>query len=239
VSHANPFYVAPTGPPVSPFGAIKTGTDVRDAFRSTLIAWMPTYLAEVARQAGLVPLTPGQPALAPVRSWKVVTDFNSIPDDAMPAAMVSSTGTVGRPERRAGGITRATWALDCSIVVNGIGWDDTAARVGWYIGAARAAVAQHGSLGDFAQDTMWVSENYGRIPSAESRTLGAGVVTFTVAVESVMTIGTGPAAPDPPLAVPGAPDVPPTLGDPDTPPADPTNVRTFGVTVDNTRSPLL
>ncbi|MDQ2727983.1 MAG: hypothetical protein M3Y91_09015 [Actinomycetota bacterium] len=205
----NPFYVPPAVPlqtatddvpsPVpSGFGAIKGATDVRNAMLAVLKAQTPIYLDEVARQAALPVITPGQPALAHIRSWEVVTDFDLIPNDAMPSGMVSSSGIVGKPTREGTGLTRAIWSVDVSVVINGNSWQDTADRVGWYTAAVRAAVAQHRSLGGFAQDTTWVGESYGRIPTRESRTLGAGVVMFTVAVESVVNYNAGPLVAGPP-----------------------------------------
>lgn len=176
-----------------PFGAIKTGADLRRAALDTLKVWMPTYIAEVARQAGLVP--PGIPGLTAIASWQVVANFDELPDSNLPCLMVTSPGVVGKPVRHGSGLTDVIWGLDVYVVISGQDWGDTADKVGYYAGAARAALAQHGSLGGLAEWTRWEGESYGRIPQRQSRTLGGALVMFHTRVRSVLDTDAGPDTP--------------------------------------------
>lgn len=173
------------------FGAIKTGTDLRRAALATLQLWMPTYIAEIARQAGLVP--PGIPGLAAIASWQVVANFDELPDSNLPCLMVTSPGVAGKPVRHGSGLTDVIWGLDVYVVISGQDWGDTADKVGYYAAAARAALAQHGSLGGLAEWTRWEGESYGRIPQRQSRTLGGALVMFHSCVRSVLNTHAGPA----------------------------------------------
>lgn len=174
------------------FGTIISADQVEAAFTETLKTWMPTYLHEVERQAGLDP-----DSLPGIRSWNNHNEFIKWPEDQLPAVIVVSPGTGSQPVRRDGGYA-TTFTLGLAIVVSARDLPSTRTLMKRYIAAARTAILQHPSLGGFARGTVWTAESYDDIPSGDSRTLAAGQAVFEVEVANVTDPGGGPISPEPP-----------------------------------------
>lgn len=200
---------------MSVYGRIVGGDDVRDAVLAFLRRWLPGYLVEVARQAGLPDRT-----YLPVRSWSVMDDFDVLPEFRPPAIVVTSAGLAGEPVRDAGGRYRATWQVEVTAYVSATDHVNTARAAGATTKAVRAAIVQHRAL-DGLGAAWWVGETYAEGPSVDLRgndrgRVGAGQVLLRVEVGDVVdeTAGrTDPAVvPDLPEPVPATPDAP-TVGD--------------------------
>lgn len=195
------------------FGKIVTGRQVEQAVTAFLQAWLPTYTAEVARQTGR-----DDTLIAPVRSWSTSNRFARRPEDQLPAGIVISPGISDRPERRGDGSLGAWWRIGVAIVAAGKAGDqDDANELAKLYGAAvRAALAQHPSLGGFADGLELVAETYDDVP-ADYLPVGAVVeVDADVHVAEIVNTDGGPMQPITP--------------DPTVPPGDWPTVETTEVT---------
>lgn len=182
------------------FGAIVTGRDVRLAMESHLKAWFPTYLAEIARNAGR------NPADVPLfRSWVSAIDMpdGKYEEHQMPSCVIVAPGLYSEPEKR-GGLVIARWAVSVGCVVSGQDRESTFTLAELYAAAVRAAVVQNQSLGGFSTAVDWLGERYDEIPNDMMRTLAAGSVQFAVEVQGAVQPSEGPDAPlVDPLSDPG------------------------------------
>ncbi len=171
------------------FGPIVTGKMVRTAMRKHLQLWMPTYLAEVARDDGRKPL--------PVfRSWVSSLDMpdGRFAEDQIPCCVIVAPGLVDDPVKmKSGYIVR--WGVSVGAVIAGQDRENTFDLSELYAAAIRAAVLHKPSLGGFSNGTDWLGERYDDIPNAMQRTLGAGTVQFSVEVQTALLPRGGPAEP--------------------------------------------
>lgn len=185
---------------VAVFQRIVSGAQVEQALITTLQMWMPTYLAEVARQHGK-----GARELPTVASYTTVVEFDKWPEDQLPACIVVSPGIAEQPSQEAKGKHRAKWAAELALICSASTQKNSLDLAKMYLAAARAAILQHASLGGFASGLEWIDELYDRVPSEDTRNLGAASGLFVVHVDDVTTKGAGPGA-----AVP-EPRIDPTL----------------------------
>lgn len=173
------------------FGSIVTGRAVRQAMRTHLQSWFPTYIAELARIEGK------DPASMPLfRSWVSALDLpeGKYEEHQMPSCVIVAPGLLREPERRGGDVI-ATWAVSVGCVVSGQDRENTFDLAEMYAAAVRAAVVQHPSLGGFATATDWLGERYDDIPNDMLRTLAAGSVQFAVQAYQAITPSDGPSEP--------------------------------------------
>ena len=173
------------------FGAIVSGTAVRNAMVNHLKLWTPSYLAEMARSEDQDPST-----LPGFRSWVSALDLEEgrFQEHQIPSCVVVTPGILNEPEKH-GGMYVARWAVSVGCVVSGQDQESTFLLAEMYSAAVRAAVVQHPSLGGFATATDWLGERYDEIPNEMLRTLAAGSIQFAVEVYGAVTVGGGPDAP--------------------------------------------
>lgn len=186
-------------------GPMVHAAEVEKAARDTLQTWAPTYAAAMERELGLAPRT-----LPPIRSWITSTDVENWAEEALPSALLLSTGLAGPPERDGKGTFRAQWSLGLAIVVPPAGTPkDTDELAKVYTAVLRTCLLQQHSLGGFAAGVDWEDERYDVLPTTSSP-LAAGQVVFTVSVDNVVTSRQGPRGtpPEDPYTVPApAPEV--------------------------------
>jgi hypothetical protein len=163
---------------------------VKRAVEATLQRWMPWTLLQVAEFEGRNPAQ-----ITQVRTWKRLPETAVIDFDQLPAIGVASSGLIGTPESDGDLSSRATWAVQVEVVVRGKSYDEVTDLVGLYAAAVRACLMQHPSLGGFADQTMWIGEDYAAVDATKSRTLGAAVVEVAVTVDDVLNIHDAPAVP--------------------------------------------
>jgi hypothetical protein len=73
---------------MSVFGDVLLPEVCEEAALATLWAWMPTYMANIEREAGVAPGTVARP-----KSWKIITDWDQVDADrGFPALAVVATG---------------------------------------------------------------------------------------------------------------------------------------------------
>jgi hypothetical protein len=174
---------------VSIYGPLVTDTAVERAVLASLRGWLPSYLAEVARQDGSGAVT--TPA-----SYEAIRDtVTKWPEQALPAIVVQVGGTL--QTTRKGSNYRAVYGASVGCIVAGPTRTRTRELAGIYGLAVTAALTQHGDLGGFADGVDWTDTIYDLIDEDRSRTLMAAVVSLDVAVNNVLDVAQGPTGPTP------------------------------------------
>jgi hypothetical protein len=183
---------------MSVWGPIVSALALRQAIRSTLQLWLPSTVAEVARQAGVTPST-----IPAVRSWHVVS-LEQASADQLPAVFVTTPGLADAPSRKGTGLHRADWNVTVTAAARAESHEATARLVALYTAAVRTVCTQRSSFGGFADASVWIGEDYDAIEERHGRTLAAGFVDLVVSVADVVDAHGGPLTPPvDPLAAPG------------------------------------
>lgn len=191
---------------MSSFGQILLRSDLEDAVIAVLKKWMDTYLAEVERQNGKPVRTLPRP-----RSYSRRNEFDKWPEEQLPAIIVVSPGTTGRPRKRGNGEHEVDWAVGVAVIASSTTMDNSRNLIDLYTAAIRALIVQRPSLEGFAIAATWQNESYDDINDQEAgRTMASGQVVFEITVENNVFAKAGPLTPDNP------PDPPPN-----TSPTDP------------------
>ena len=179
---------------MSIIGPIVLPQHVKDAVAGTIKAFMPTYLAEVERIAGLAPRTllVPKPASYITREDDRLEDW---PESQLPAVIIMSPGTAEKPAVDGDGEYGVRWAVNVAVIASANTEFATSDLAGYYAGAVRALLVQQGSLQGFANGTTWKGERYGDLPADARRTLATAIQVFEVRVEKVVTRGLGPRKP--------------------------------------------
>lgn len=180
------------------FGPVVLATDVEDVIESTMKLWMTTYLGLIVRHIGK---PPGW--LPPPKSYTVTSDWDSFPEEAVPAVLISCPD-VENPLMDGQRTYRAIFPVDVGIRVESKDRRSSERLAKYYGGAVRALLLAKGSLGDFAEATTWTGEKYGaHVGDRSQRTFGTADIKFNIEVRQVAKRLTGPAT------VPVEPGVPP------------------------------
>lgn len=200
------------------FGPFIDPEEIEQAAKTTLVAWIPTYLREIERVKEL-----DQGALSNPRSYVTISEAE--PDwkaeDQLPVVLLLSPGTEGVPQRQGDGGYSASWALAVGVVASARDQEATRRLVRMYGLAVRTILVQKGSLGIRAK-THWQGERHSDLNPESSRTIAIHISEFLVEIDDVANAFGGPSAP--------APDL-----DPDSP--EWPEIQTADVTVEATEDP--
>lgn len=179
------------------YGPLVLATDIEDGATLTLQTWLPQYLGRVARK-----INQDSNWLQPPRSYKVSNDPNHWPEDQLPAVVLASPGTIGKP-MRSGRLYRAMWQLQVVVFVSAND-EPTTERLAKYYGAAiRSVLTAKADLGGIAAGCEWEGERYNiRIRDGAQRTFGSCSNTFSVDVRDVVQALGGPSVVTAPPVVP-------------------------------------
>lgn len=190
---------------MSIFGRIVTRFDVEEAVRENLELWLPTYMAEVARQKAIDPTK----LVAPRKPYRTRSNFTQFTAADLPLVAIVSAGIGGQPERRGDGAHTAHWAVGVGTVFEAPG--DTARELSGIAGAAiRALMVQHSEQGGIdvdgtpgiASETQWVDERYDDLRPGEEGDRASARMMFVVTIDNVVNNRRGP------RDVPTDPDAP-------------------------------
>lgn len=160
-------------------GAVFAIHQLRSAATDVLQAWLPAALVDVARQTGIDETTVPFP-----RSWVRVASWDNVREDQQPVVYVTSTGTVGEVDRRAGGVADATWRLAVLAAVRGSDYDQTAERASIYGAAIRNVLTQHRPYIEGLSSIRWVGDSYDVYASTSQRTWAGALVEFDCDVDA-------------------------------------------------------
>lgn len=195
----------------SAFGPIVSAFEVEHAVAECVRVWIRDYLAELCRQRKL-----DAEAFPPFRSLVATSYFHKLPEDQLPALIITSPGTEasrgsargGRMEIHGDGTYGLRWRVEAGAVVTTRGNREAAKLARFYTAAVRVLLTQQ------LPDPRWcpidvrgvdcTGERYRVTDAAMERTQAAGSVDLIIDVENVGNRNLGPAAP---MFEPTPPDV--------------------------------
>lgn len=180
------------------YGPLVLATDIEDGATLTLQTWMPQYVGRVSRK-----VRNGDSLWLPApKSYVVANDPTHWPEDQLPAIVLASPGTMGKPQR-SGRLYRAFWQLQVVVYVSSNDRPATERLAKFYGGAVRSVFTAKADLGGIAAGCEWLGEKYDiRISDRDERTLGSCSNTFSVDVRDVVQALGGPSLVTPPEVVP-------------------------------------
>lgn len=173
-------------------GPLKGTIDVRRAVKETIQEWIETYIAAVERHYGLDPKTIALP-----KSY-VFSDDGSLdksPEDQVPCVVILVPATAERAKREGTGAYRVKWNVTVSVIVSSFSQSFTSDLAQYYSTAVLALMVHQGTLGGFAESTIWRGQRNDDLKPEEKRTLAAGTNVFEVLVPDVVRKGAGLKAP--------------------------------------------
>jgi hypothetical protein len=148
---------------------IITGSDIRTTVENELRTDLPDRLTQLSVVKNLVLPAP--------RTWRRLHDFTVMTEQQSPAVVVTSPGLDAQPRVTGPDEWEADWLVRVYCVVRGRTYNETADRVGHYVGALRAALLSNAGLASLAAGVEWRTESYAELASDEQRSVGAGSVT--------------------------------------------------------------
>lgn len=173
------------------YGSIVTSGIVEDAVQATLVAWLPEYLEELARQDASIP----DETLPMIRSWHRTDRFrDALPEQHVPAGIIIA-GDGASQVGGTGEFVAGVWPVTVGIIVESDDYETTRRLAGLYIAAARSVLVHKSRLGKDGWKASWVGENTALVEDTAARTMYGGVTVFEVSVPEVMKARGGPATP--------------------------------------------
>lgn len=176
----------------SQFGRIVTGYDVEQAALETARTWMPSYIAEVADQAGLE-----RTSMPNIRTYTTASDQTQFTEDALPCLVLICPGLYSQPTKSRGTYD-AAFSVGGWLIVSGPNKQVTRRMMSLYVAAVRACFVQQQSLPSLNEDgevvtgiadnIEWLDESYDEAPGEASRTLAAGQINLAITVKNVLDV---------------------------------------------------
>lgn len=221
---------------MSIFETIVTRTQIAEATRSILEAWLPAYIAEIERQNELEP-----EALPLPENYAILTSFKQWIEGApTPAILIVSPGLVnpsqvspglvspgqmsptlyGEPKSDGEGRWRAPWGLTVGAIVSGEDPTVIQGQVDLYGAAIRACLLQRQPLPGVDGRLRWIGESYVGVPDEQSLESASARIGFECLIPLSVNDQAGPS----PLSEPPE--------DPYQPPEDWPIVETTHLSVD-------
>jgi hypothetical protein len=175
---------------VTVLGPMFSAAAIEDAAEATLKLWFTTYLAEMER------LTDREPRSLPTpRAWVKSPREQAYVEDQIPAIIIVAGGTNQTPERAGTGLYLAWFELAIGIVVSADNRENTLKLSKDYAAVVRTLILQNPSLGDVAQETRWVEDQYDDGGSDGRREYAAAIVSFLVGIPDVADDSAGLSTP--------------------------------------------
>ena len=164
---------------MSVFGPIRGPWNIEQAILTTLQEWMPAYLRAVEEYNSLKVGILGRPP-AP-ESYKGGLDWETVQQDWVPA-VIANANPVGEPERSAQIYIQDFQVEVGCVVVSKEGTDPESAarRDAGLFAAATMLLAQHGSLGGVAEETLLTGAPRVEFFDPERREVAVGITTWHV-----------------------------------------------------------
>ncbi len=153
-----------------------SAADVSQAVRSTLEQHLPAQLAALPRP------------LPPPTSYAEVPTSDAVRRVQGAVLAVSVPGMTDRPRRHGDGSYDASWLLSVAVFHENTPAMPLLTAAADYAAAIRAVLLQRPQLGGLASSVQWTAESLDLVGDATSdRTLGLGVVEFTVDTPGVVS----------------------------------------------------
>lgn len=181
------------------FGPLITTYDIDTRLLGGIKLWLPTYLTQTERERQL-----GQGWLARPKTYANVLDDATFLDHVLPAVLVTTSGTVGDPERVGGGLYNVWWHFAVTVILRGPDTEGSRKAASLYGATLRRLLLQKSSLRDangvaFAGGMEWNSEVVLPVDDTtdKGRNLACAIGDYNVLVEDVVQDMAGPVQPDP------------------------------------------
>lgn len=179
------------------YGPLVTGHDVEAAVETTLRAYFPGDLGDLAYR-----VKGDRRGIEPIRSWSTATSVDRWPEAQLPAIVIVSTGLTGEPSQVNGSYS-AWWDVGVAAITAGTDGAQAARVAKWYAAVARRVVLQHATLGGFADAVTLTDESYDVVPFEDGRVHAGAEVGFSILVGDIVNAHAGPTEPpDDPWAEP-------------------------------------
>jgi hypothetical protein len=181
------------------FGPLVGPEDLIDAAVNTLRLWMPEYLADVERKAGLQPKTIPRPPVP--ESYHGGVDLESWIGEDTPEVMVLCKPS-GEPEHSSSFYTgKFTLTIGCLCIGTGSVLaerpEDDARKIASYLGAASQLLVQQPTLGGLTERLRLTALPDVSLPDPDKRAIAQVVTEFDVWVTEVVSETAGPVGPTP------------------------------------------
>jgi hypothetical protein len=177
-------------------GPVRNSGEIEAAVIKKLRWCLPFYL-ERAREAA------GHGAIAAVKSWGVVSEYDRWPEQGLPALIVACPGALeGTIAKDGDGFYRAMFAVEVSVTFAAARGGEARLAAQIYNAAVRAALVQQSELAEKISVAAWVDEAVGDVLKENRRTITAAANVFHVEMEDIVTKLGGP---DGPLDIPDPP----------------------------------
>jgi len=175
------------------FGTIKSADALEAAALATLEMWFNTYLREMEYQNGITPNS----LISPM-AYISANTIDRESSNQLPTIVAISPGFSGKePYMTGDGLFKAFFSIGIGAFVSADNRINTMRLVRLYTAVARTIMIQKGSLGGFANGTVWLDESYyPDFDFTDTQTIGVGQAVFEVEVEAVAAKYAGPKTPD-------------------------------------------
>ena len=173
--------------PETIFGQLIDASQVEEAVKSTLIAWMEEYMEEYEYQQD-IPIGD----LPRPRSWVVAEDVNRESGDQLPSIVIVSPGLNGdAPLHDGEGNYSAWWRVGIGAFVSAKDRNSTKALIRQYIAILRQIVLQQ--QGGYSSGVRWIDESYDdSFAFTDQLTISAGQIVVDVQVDEAVNVWAGP-----------------------------------------------
>lgn len=181
------------------FGPIGHAGQLEKAVENQLREWMPTYLKEVGRQHSL--------KLGSVKSYSVVSQYATFPEQGLPAVVVESAGLIDEPEQDGEGWLKGPFSVEVTVAMQGPDAVSTRQLAQCYAAAVTGSLMQHRKLAQHIWVERFVDSAFAGANVEQRRTRIAVALVFRVVHEKFLNVREGPVAPDPEGLAPDLPTV--------------------------------
>jgi hypothetical protein len=177
---------------MSIFKNIQSMGAAEEDWTAHLRTWLPTYLAEVERQNGILEGTYGRP-----RSWtnSPSNQFDVSMETQWPAILVMIAGTTDTPKKEGDGTFRATLGLGIACLCQARGADMASRMAKDYGSAIRALVVQRKKVNTNIFGITWMGEVYDDVDPTEGRNISSARLIFDVEYKDFVSLPGGPKMP--------------------------------------------
>lgn len=179
---------------MSIFGPQIDAAYVEDSLHRILDKWLPTYMAQIAADAGLPRNTWFRPDGKIVGSWTHSTQFVIEDTTALPAILIINSGLAEPPIMEGDGSYRAAWVIGIGGIVQAGGDNpalNTSRLAKRFASGVKWVLLQAQIDEPNLEDVQWVDEGYDDVP-AEARELASFRLVFRIEYSNVLNANLGP-----------------------------------------------
>ena len=171
---------------MSVFGALRDAGQLEDAVLARLQMWLPTYLGRLEAERGT--------KLAQIRSYSCHSEYDRLPQQALPTVIVTSPGTAAEPVHEGDGRYSALYTVEVTVVTAGADPLPTRRAAQMYGLAVQGALLQHPRLGEGINVVDLTGVSFTPEP-LEKRWRVGSTSTFLIEQRDFLSTDAGPSEP--------------------------------------------